>query len=83
MKVRRACEDEVLVLRQGTAEIHFSNGCGMSSCPSSLADRWFCPTGSGAMLLREDTENGADWPIRRGDAADKAVVDRSTDKSID
>lgn len=48
---------------------------------SSVADRWLCPTGSGAMLLREDTENGADWRIRREDGVDGARVDRSSDES--
>lgn len=81
MKVRRACKDEVLVLRRGTVEIHCSNGCSVSSCPLLVAERWFCPTGSRAMLLGKDTENGADWQITREDGVDKAKVDRSADES--
>lgn len=45
--------------------------------PPSVADRWFCPTGSGAMLLREDTKEGADWQIRGEAGVGKAMVDRT------
>lgn len=79
-RVCLACEEGVFVLRQGTVEIHRCNGGSMSSCPSSVADRWFCPTGSGAMLLREDSEKGADWQIRTEGRVDKAKVDKSPDK---
>lgn len=79
-RVCLACEEGVFVLRQGTVEIHRCNGGSMSSCPSSVADRWFCPTGSGAMLLREDSEKGADWQIRTEGRVDKAKVDKSPNK---
>lgn len=36
-----------LVATQGTVKIHRSNGCSMSRCPCTTADRWVCPTGSG------------------------------------
>ncbi|KAA8586112.1 hypothetical protein FQN60_007681, partial [Etheostoma spectabile] len=38
---------------------------------------------SDAKLLRKDTENEADWQIRREDGVDKARVDRSADESTD
>lgn len=66
-KVQQACKGEVWVLRQGTVEIHCSNGCGMSRRPSSVADRWFGPTGSDAMLLRNDTRKEAGWLEQRAD----------------
>lgn len=58
-------------------EIHCSDGCGASSCPSSMADRW-----TFAVLLRGDTENGADGPTTRADGVDGARVDRSAGESI-
>lgn len=41
--------------------------------PPRWLDRWFCPTGSGAMPLRVDAEKRTDWQMRREEELDKAT----------
>lgn len=67
-------------LGRGTVKIHCSNGHNMSRYPSSVADRWFGPTGTRVLQPGADSENRADWRIGREGRADRAVVDRSGDE---